>query len=162
MALTEYPLDLQNAVKYAGRWAYSRNPAYFDFDGMGGDCTNFISQCIYAAGAVMNYTKDVGWYYVSLSNRAAAWTGVEYFYKFMVNNSGVGPFGREVALSDLREGDVVQLGSSGRFYHSLIVVEVKDSQPFVAAHTYDTYKRALYSYMFDSARALRIDRARRW
>lgn len=160
--MTEYPLDLQNAVRYAGRWAYSRNPEFFNFDGIGGDCTNFISQCIYAAGAVMNYTKDTGWYYVSLNNRAAAWSGVEYFYKFMINNKSVGPFGHEVALSEIKTGDVIQLGSSAGFYHNLLVVDVKDSQPLVAAHTYDTYARELSSYVFQKARALRIDKARKW
>lgn len=159
--MTEYNLDLEKAVRYAGRWAYGRNPEFFDFDGLGGDCTNFISQCIFAAGAVMNFTKDVGWYYLSLNDRAAAWTGVEFFYRFMTTNKGVGPFGHEVPLSELRKGDVVQLGSDGRFYHSLIVVNVKDSQPLVAAHTNDVYAKPLFSYMFDNARALRIDRARK-
>ena len=46
--MVEYALDAEKAVRYAGKWAYGRNPAYFDFDGLGGDCTNFISQCIYA------------------------------------------------------------------------------------------------------------------
>ncbi len=160
--MMEYALDLENAVRYAGKWAYGRNPAFYDFDGLGGDCTNFISQCILAAGAAMNYAKDVGWYYISITNRAAAWTGVEYFYRFMVNNTGVGPFGREVPLADVRVGDVVQLGADGRFYHSLLVVDLKNGQPFVACHTADAYNRPLFSYMFDIARVLRIDRARRW
>ena len=135
--MTVYDLDLENAVRYAETWALSRNPAWYDFDSLGGDCTNFISQCIYAAGAVMNYTKDTGWYYISLINRAAAWTGVEFFYEFMVRNTGVGPFGREVPLSEIRVGDVVQLGDETGFYHSLLVVGMENGQPYVAAHTYD-------------------------
>ena len=160
--MREYALDLEKAVAYAKEWAYGRNPAYYDFDGLGGDCTNFISQCIYAAGAVMNYTKDVGWYYKSLNDRAAAWTGAEYFYRFMVNNRGVGPYGTPRSLSELAPGDVVQLGDDTGFYHSLLVVGFDAAGPLVAAHTYDVYDRPLYSYMFSSARALRIDRARRW
>lgn len=159
--MVEYALDLENAVRYAGKWAYGRNPAFYDFDGLGGDCTNFISQCIHAAGAVMNYTRDVGWFYVSLNNRAAAWTGVEYFYRFMVNNRGAGPFGREVPLNRARVGDVIQLGSGGGFYHSLLVVDIREGQPCVAAHTNDTFNRPLNSYMFDLARVIRIDRARK-
>ncbi len=159
--MTEYRLDLEKAVRYAGKWAYGRNPAYFDFDGLGGDCTNFISQCIFAAGAVMNFTKDTGWYYRSLSDRAAAWTGVEYFFRFLTSNRGVGPFGREVPPAEIRVGDVVQLGAAGEYYHSLITVAVKDGQPYVAAHTNDVYHKPLYSYMFGSLRVLRIDRARR-
>ena len=160
--MTVYDLDLAKAVRYAGKWAYGRNPAWYDFDGLGGDCTNFISQCIFAAGAEMNYTKDVGWYYISLRDRAAAWTGVEYFYRFMVNNGGVGPFGREVPFGEIGTGDVVQLGDTYGFYHSLLVVDVADGRPYVAAHTYDAYYKPLNAYMFDRARVIRIRQARRW
>ncbi len=160
--MTVYDLDIAAAVRYAGKWAYGRNPAWYDFDGLGGDCTNFISQCIFAAGAEMNYTKDVGWYYISLRDRAAAWTGVEYFYRFMVNNGGVGPFGREVPFGEIGTGDVVQLGDTYGFYHSLLVVDVADGRPYVAAHTYDAYYKPLNAYMFDRARVIRIRQARRW
>ena len=71
-----------DTVDYAKNWALSRNPRYFNFDGMGGDCTNFASQCIFAGCKVMNYKKDVGWYYNSPADRAAAWSGVKYLYKF--------------------------------------------------------------------------------
>ncbi|MBQ2742544.1 MAG: amidase domain-containing protein, partial [Oscillospiraceae bacterium] len=30
------------AVRYARRWAFRRNPAYYNFDEIGGDCTNFV------------------------------------------------------------------------------------------------------------------------
>lgn len=53
----------QKAIQYAEKWAFSRNPKYHNFDAVGGDCTNFISQCLYEGCKVMNYTKDVGWYY---------------------------------------------------------------------------------------------------
>ena len=39
----------------------------------------------------MNFTPTFGWYYNSPTDRAAAWTGVEYFYNFIVNNTGLGP-----------------------------------------------------------------------
>lgn len=32
--------DREAAVAYAHRWAMGRNPAYLDFHGIGGDCTN--------------------------------------------------------------------------------------------------------------------------
>ena len=53
--------DRQKAKEYAKKWAYSRNPKYYNFDNVGGDCTSFISQCIYAGSGIMNYTKDIGW-----------------------------------------------------------------------------------------------------
>jgi len=38
------------AVEYANAWCGSRNPAYADYSGVGGDCANFVSQCILAGG----------------------------------------------------------------------------------------------------------------
>ena len=54
-----------NAVLYAMEWAFSRNPQYYNFDPVGGDCTSFVSQCIYAGSNVMNYDKINGWYYIN-------------------------------------------------------------------------------------------------
>lgn len=116
MRIFEY--DRRAVVEYARKWAFSRNPQYYDFSGIGGDCTNFASQCLFAGVGVMNFTPDVGWFYRSLESRAAAWTGVEYFYRFLMANngetgvvgSGAGPFAREVPLSGLEIGDFVQLG----------------------------------------------------
>lgn len=42
------PYRRLNAVLYAHRWAYGRNPQFYDYEAIGGDCTNFASQCIYA------------------------------------------------------------------------------------------------------------------
>ena len=53
--------DRNAAVRYARRWAYGRNPAFYDYEHIGGDCTNFASQCVYAGSGVMNFTKDLGW-----------------------------------------------------------------------------------------------------
>ena len=34
------PYDREAAVRYAHRWAYGRNPNYYDYEELGGDCTN--------------------------------------------------------------------------------------------------------------------------
>ena len=52
----------EQAIDYAKKWAYKRNPRYYNYDPLGGDCTNFISQCVYAGSKVMNYNKVYGWY----------------------------------------------------------------------------------------------------
>lgn len=83
--------DEAAAVAYAKRWALLRNPAYLDFHGLGGDCTNFVSQCLYAGAGVMNRTPVYGWYYLTGNNRTASWTGVEYLYRFLTANKGPGP-----------------------------------------------------------------------
>lgn len=87
-----FEYDRRAAFEYARMWAFRRNPRYYNFDGIGGDCTNFASQCIYAGAAVMNFTPTFGWYYIDINNRAPAWTGVEYLYNFLTDNEGEGPF----------------------------------------------------------------------
>lgn len=150
------PYNREKAVSYARRWALGRNPAYFNFDGLGGDCTNFVSQCLYAGAGVMNYTRDTGWYYVNLSERAPAWTGVEFLRQFLVSNRSVGPFATEADRAELRPGDVVQLGDlGGRYYHTLIVTEIAP-EIRVVAHTFDALDRPLRSYDFAVARNLHI------
>ena len=94
--MREKGYNRQSAVEYARRWALGRNPAYYDFEGIGGDCTSFVSQCLYEGSGIMNYTPVYGWYYNSLSDRTASWSGVEYLYNFLVTNTSVGPYGRVV------------------------------------------------------------------
>lgn len=59
MKIVEYNRGL--ALAYAKRYALSRNNAYLDFSSLGGDCTNFVSQCLYAGARKMNYTPVFGW-----------------------------------------------------------------------------------------------------
>lgn len=93
-----------NAVAYAKKWAYGRNPKYYDFSDLGGDCTNFASQCIYAGSGVMNYTPTYGWYYISVNNRAPAWTGVDELYRFLTTNRGAGYIGSHTCVELLNAG----------------------------------------------------------
>ncbi len=138
------PYDRNKAVQYAHKWAYARNPEYLDFENMGGDCTNFASQCIYAGSGIMNYTPVYGWYYINSFNRTASWTGVNYLYDFLINNKGSGPFAQEVDVSDVEPGDLAQVSFSDNkiFNHSPVVVKVESpAKPdgiYVAAHTFDT------------------------
>ena len=148
------------AVAYAHKWAFSRNPAFYNFDAVGGDCTNFASQCIYAGCGVMNYTPDIGWYYKSPGNRAAAWTGVEYLYRFLIENSGRGPYASELVLEYAQPGDIIQLSfGPARFSHTVVVVNTYP-QILVSAHTDDSDNRPLDTYVYNSARLLHIEGAR--
>ena len=160
MRVIEYDRNL--AVAYARKWAFRRNPAYYNFDGIGGDCTNFASQCLFAGIGVMNYTRDIGWYYRSAFDRAAAWTGVEYFYRFLTGNeegigNGAGPFAKEVGLAEVELGDFLQFGrGAGEFYHTPVVVGFSGGVPLLAAHSYDAFNRPLTSYRYEEVRCLHI------
>lgn len=82
----------EKVVEYARKWAYGRNKKYYNFDSIGGDCTNFASQCIYAGSKKMNYSKNNGWYYNSINDRSPSWTGVQFLYNFLMSNNGVRTF----------------------------------------------------------------------
>lgn len=159
--MNEREYDREAAVAYAKKWAYGRNPAFYDFTRIGGDCTNFASQCIFAGAGIMNFTPVTGWFYRSTNDRTASWTGVEYLYNFLTQNQGIGPYAEEVPLSGLQIGDIVQLGrATGDFYHSPVVVGFNRGEILVAAHTFDTYGRRLSSYSFERSRGIHIIKVR--
>ncbi len=160
--MREIPYDRDAAVAYARRWALDRNRSYYDFEKIGGDCTNFASQCIFAGARIMNYTPITGWYYRSAADRTAAWSGVEYLYKFLVNNSSVGPYAHIVTQDEAMPGDIVQFGKhNGDFYHSPVITAVKPTI-LLAAHSFDALDRPLLSYNFTVARFIHIDGVRVW
>ena len=151
----------ENAVAYAKKYAFSQNPVFGNFRGIGGNCTNFVSQALYAGSCVMNYTPTYGWYYIDLNNRAPAWTGVDYFYNFLTTNKGVGPFGREIGRDLAEIGDVIQLAKEADgFYHTLLIVGFDSDDPLVAAQTDDAFARPLSTYTYDYDRFLKIDGVR--
>ena len=164
--MKEIEYDRQKAIEYAKTWAYKRNSKYYNFDPVGGDCTSFVSQCIYAGCNVMNYNK-YGWYYRNGYNKSASWSGVEYLYDFLINNKSVGPYGRISNINEIEKGDIVQLSFDGEvFGHSLIVVDNyiknRNMKIFVATHTDDSYYRDLSTYNFKDIRFIKIEGARSW
>ena len=159
----------ERAGLYAKRWALARNPLFTDYTGIGGDCTNFVSQCILAGAPVMNRTPTFGWYYRSPDDRAPAWTGVDELYDFLVGaeafaaeNGGAGPYGRNARDAETIElGDVIQLKNmQGEFYHTLIISGFTDSDVLVCAHSDDSLDRPLSTYNYASLRVIHIDGAR--
>ena len=134
------PLSLQsynvtNAVQYAMTWALSRNPAWGNYTGQGGDCTNFISQCLYAGGipfdTVGNPNYNQRWFWYSYSNRTPTWTGVNQFWDYALNDIGYGLYTSQVSRSGVYKGDIIQLVSGSSGYHSLFVNN---------AYTYNGYR----------------------
>ena len=151
-----FTYNRRRAYLYARRWAYRRNPLFYNYSGIGGNCTNFVSQCIYAGCCAMNFTETFGWYYLSDADRTASWTGVQFLYNFLTSNTANGPYGEEVPIDMLNVGDVVQLrNEEGVYYHSLIVTG-RDSEILVASHSNDVLDRPLSTYDFADVRGIRI------
>ena len=146
--------------EYAKRWAYSRNPKYYNYDSIGGYCTNFVSQCIFVGCNEMNYNKNNGWYYINGNNKSPSWTGVEFLYNFLINNKGEGPVGKETTIDKLNIGDVIQLKlDKDRFSHSLIVIQSAQSiyNTLVATHTFDVFAKKVSDYNYKEYRCIHIE-----
>ncbi len=156
------PYDRAAAVHYAHAWAYGRNPRFYDYEAIGGDCTNFASQCLYAGSRIMDYTETFGWYYIDANRKAPAWTGVEYLFNYLTRTrAAVGPAARDTSIFELLPGDIVQLSfDAARWAHSPVVVAVGEPRGYetvlVAAHSYDADYRPLASYEFTSVRFLHV------
>lgn len=153
------------AVRYALRWALARNPDYYDFANIGGDCTSFASQCVYAGCGIMNYTPTFGWYYINGNDKSPSWSGVEYLYDFLINNESTGPFGEISTLDKLLPGDIIQLGNqNGRFYHTLVLTMIKTTNGrrnyYICAHDNDAFQRNLSTYNYNRLRGIHILGAR--
>ncbi len=124
---------------------------YFDFSRISGagDCTNFVSHCLLAGGAVFkapsNYktggvnSSSSYWFYHNIDNRASSWSGVENFYSFITTNKGVGPKGTKKPFSgkyppnqgyEAIKGDIVQIrynsdeNNDSVYDHTMIITDV--------------------------------------
>ncbi len=131
-----YSYDGSKAGNYAAKYALSYNFSYSNYNGRGGDCTNFVSQCIYAGGI----PTDATW-----KKDSNAWIRVTELRNWLVKKRYAKEFTWQ---SNGKEGDLVQLyNSSNGWYHSLIITYKRtDGQLFVSSHSADYYNRALANY----------------
>jgi hypothetical protein len=142
--------DREAAVAYAKRWALGRNREYKDYEDWGGDCTNFISQCLRAGKIPFDHSGNSPikqWYWYSDKERTPTWTAAEPFYKYITGNNkegtqNYGIYAVEVDYNQLEIGDIVQLTYEGRAYHNMIISEVILEGDYlidylVCQHTYD-------------------------
>ena len=161
MKYKEY--DRKTAIEYAEKWAYGRNPKYYNFDSVGGDCTSFVSQCIYAGSKKMNYKKEFGWYYINGNNKSPSWSGVEFLYKFLTTNKSIGPQGIEINQNKIELGDIAQLSFDGiNFGHTLIIVNIENkfslSKIKISSHTLDSFNKPISEYNFKKIRWIHIEK----
>lgn len=162
ISLKEKNYDRNSAISYSKKWALSRNPKYYNFDAVGGDCTSFVSQCLFAGSQKMNYNQGNGWYYKNGYDKSPSWSGVEFLYKFLTKNKSYGPRGKEVSPSMIIPGDIAQLSFSGNtFEHSLFILDTQNSDNInkisVAAHTYDVLGKKIGEYNFSKVRFIHIE-----
>ena len=148
------------AVDYALKFALEKNPAFFDYTTQGGNCTNYISQCIYSGAPKMQVSPN-GWYYFSPSNTSVSWANVEPLFNFLTSNQGEGPFAKKSQLEMAEAGDVIQLKFAGKnvFSHALIITKITSPTPsgiYVCANTRDVKNVPLSFYRFEEFRLIHI------
>jgi len=150
-----------NAVEYALKYAEVKNPEFHDYTNQGGNCTNYISQCVFAGAPKMNFSKSNGWYYLSPWETSISWANVVPFYNFLTSNQGEGAFASVSPLEMCEIGDVIQL----KFYnktiptHSLFITDIKSRTPdgiYICANTRDVKNKPMSFYRYEEFKLLHI------
>ena len=134
-----YTYNRQAAVNYALQWWNKANPAYRNFGS--NDCTNFVSQCLYAGGWPMkgwNKWSLSHWFYYFGYYYSNTWTVADDFSKFLVY-SGRGQ-ARSLAYKPWNQyfkiGDLVQIdyNRDGKWDHTMIITKVTANEIYVTYH----------------------------
>ncbi|MCM1186045.1 MAG: amidase domain-containing protein [Lachnoclostridium sp.] len=131
-------------ASYANKYANQRNTSFYLANG--GDCTNFVSQCIWAAyggwstsmsatamkNHITNKVRMTSTWYAGSGGGSPAWENVDRLWDYAVGNSGNGPKARGynnggyytgILPIDIAVGDVLQKSKDGSDYtHSMYVI----------------------------------------
>lgn len=150
-AVTDVPLvyyDREAAAAYARRWATSYNSAYKQFTN---DCTNFISQALYAGGwtftgSEFSRTANTTWYYGSLS-QSYTWAGAHNHWNFH-RESGRSWIAEKSEWMIIGEPMSIDFTGDGHIDHTVIITQVDSyNNQYVSYHTNNTLNKPL-TYFF--------------
>ncbi|MBS7008042.1 amidase domain-containing protein [Anaerostipes sp.] len=156
-----------NGLEYAKRFAVSPQSKRLFYTAPGdNDCTNFVSQCVWAGygGYIKNDDKKnkqniknkvrmvPGTWYGGTGGGSSSWESVNSFWAYTTKNKTHGPNGKGfnnnalcTKLSNIGLGDVIQSRNGGKknvYKHSMYVTLIKDRQTYVSQHK-DRYNRPL-------------------
>lgn len=143
-----------DAVSYANKYYKNYNSNYPDWNSAGGDCANFISQCLYAGGKSMKGTPGTkeaaenfaNWFSkgtsLNVKNVSSTWRGADAFRNYWQTNATSYKKFTSVDSKSFAygyKGDAVSLlNSNGRAYHTMIIVGYSSPDFTLAAHTGST------------------------
>jgi len=137
----------EKATAYAERWWNSYNPRFRRFEV---DCTNYISQCLWAGGAPMTHfgNRSRGWWYKGNGRTSDNWSytwSVAHSLRWYLRTSQSGLRAIEVnSPSELQLGDVIcyDFNGDGHWQHNTIVTGFDAlGMPLVNAHTVNSRMR---------------------
>lgn len=131
------PYSRTAAVSYALTYALHPNPFYRYFpivNDNGGDCANFLSQCLYAGGLMMD---NVWWYKHSVNNNtrydrwSMAWAVAHVLYwrlKRMEITTN-----RKITIGDA----VFFEDKNGKIFHSALITSVAGGNVLISHHSFE-------------------------
>ena len=154
----------KRAIEYANTWCEKRNKNYYKY-GRNGDCTNFVSQCLYEGGLMM----DNKWHSFCASRRPSkdradydnwdldfkripfryyrvsdAWSLAKELYNYLSKYYSVKKYKSKSALKKaiknkkIRNGDVAFFNDSENgIHHSVLIGKVTSNNCFYYAHSKD-------------------------
>ena len=144
------------AAAYADTYWQNYNTAWPSFANSGGDCTNFVSQALYAGGIVMRtsppYSGSAAWYMLKNKRRwsySPTWINAQDNSAFLLQLPGVtqvasvyGAAPGQLVADGASQGDVVlyDFNNDGVFDHEAIIVASDGAGwDLVDAHTNNRY-----------------------
>ncbi|MBD5640740.1 amidase domain-containing protein [Clostridium botulinum] len=142
----------EKAVAYATTYALNPNPKYRYLpivNNSSGDCTNFISQCLLAGGAPMNFNSEYPWWYkhnntinVMDDTWSICWAVAHSLYYYLKVNQEKGSFGAKglevYNKNELNIGDLVFFeDNNNRIFHSTIITSFQGKEPLISQHTFN-------------------------
>lgn len=143
--------NITAACAYAETFALTPNPKYKYFENIGGDCTNFISQILFAGGLKQNN---------SWKPYTMPWIRVEDIYLYLTRNKLAVKLPNENSLS---KGCVIQFYTPeiGRYFHNgFITYELPNNDYLYCCHSYNKLNYPLsqiFPHRYPVLRGLRIN-----
>jgi len=143
--------NITEACAYAEKYALKSNPDYKSFDGIGGDCTNFMSQILSAGGI----KKTNAW-----KPYTNPWIRVEEIYLYLTTQNLATKLSNENSLS---KGCLIQFYTPqiGKFFHNgFITYELPNNDYLYCCHSYNKLNYPLsniYPSKYPTLRALIIN-----
>lgn len=121
----DQPYDRAAAYDYLMAYCDERNPAWYAYDDVGGNCMNFGSQVLLAGGIPEDEKGDEEWYWDGQNDLDLSWINVGRFYDYCRKNDGFGLVAdTEAGYYTGEVGDVLIVGFNGDHRHTTIISDI--------------------------------------
>lgn len=146
VAAGTYSYNVSKAIAYADKYCINYNSSYNSYKGRGGDCANFVSQCLYAGG----FKQDSVWY-----RHSVAWINV---MKQIAHFKAYGTF-LNANNGNLIKGNPIYFdwNGDGTYDHATICVgRNNNGVAILDSHTKDLYHATWTNWSFKKAATIQL------